>query len=98
MPRYFFHISNKDIFAQDCEGMDLPDLQAAREHVQVTYRQLAFEPSDALGLEFIIADSSGRTLLTVSVPEPQHPFWVPSAEALAQAWRSSPAAASGYLH
>jgi hypothetical protein len=98
MPRYFFHISNKQVFAEDCEGTDLPDLHVALEHVQATYRQLALKPSDALGLEFTIADSSGRTLLTVPVPEPQHPVWVPPTEALTQAWRSSPAAASGYLH
>ena len=98
MPRYFFHISNKDIFAEDCEGTELPDLPAALRHVQGTLRQLALGPSQAHGLAFTIADSSGRTLLTVPVPEPQHPVWVPSTEALTQAWRSSPAAASAYLH
>ncbi len=72
MPRYFFHISNKQVFAEDCEGMDLPDLHAALGHVQATCRQLALEPSEAQGLAFTIADSSGRTLLTVAIPERQH--------------------------
>ncbi len=74
MPRFFFHISNKDIVAEDCEGTDLPDLHAALERVLDTYRQLALNSSDAYGLEFTIADRSGRTLLKVPVQERhQHP-------------------------
>ena len=98
MPRFFFHISNKDILAEDCEGVDLLDLYAALERVLDTYRELALEPSEAHGLEFIIADSSGRVLLRVPVPERQHWSWPTSREALEKAWRSSPAAAPGCLH
>ncbi len=72
MPRYFFHISNKQVLAEDCEGMDLPNLHAALGHVQATCRQLALEPSEAQGLAFTIADGSGRTLLRVAIPERQH--------------------------
>ncbi len=98
MPRFFIHISNKDILAQDCEGVDLPDLHAALARVLDTYRQLALSPSEAHGLEFIIADSSGRTLLQVPVPERQHQAWSSSTEAAAMAWRSAPQAVPGYLH
>ena len=98
MPRFFFHISNKDILAQDCEGVDLPDLHAALARVLDTYRQLALSPSEAHGLEFIIADGSGRTLLQVPVPERQHQVSPHSTEAAAMAWRSAPQAVPGYLH
>ncbi len=98
MPRFFFHISNKDIVAEDCEGIDLPDLHAALERVLDMYRQLALNPSEAHGLEFIITDSSGHVLLRVPVPERQHRSWPNSGEALAKAWRSSPGAAPECLH
>ena len=98
MPRFFFHISNKDIVAQACEGVDLPDLHAALARVLDTYRQLALSPSEAHGLEFIIADGSGRTLLQVPVPERQHQAWSSSTEASAKVWRSAPQAVPGYLH
>ena len=98
MPRFFFHISNKDILAQDCEGVDLPDLHAALARVLDTYRQLALSPSEAHGLEFIIADSSGRTLLQVPVPERQYKVSPHSTEASAKVWRSAPQVVPGYLH
>ncbi len=98
MPRFFFHISNKDILAQDCEGVDLPDLHAALARVLDTYRQLALSPSEAHGLEFIIADGSGRTLLQVPVPVRLHrPMPLHVGEA-GKEWRSSPGAAPGCLH
>ena len=90
MPRFFFHISNKDIVAEDCEGVDLPDLHAALERVLDTYRQLALDPSEAHGLEFIITDSSGRVLLRVPVPERHHQSWPNAMEASAGVWRSAP--------
>ena len=69
MPRFFFHITNKDILLEDCEGADLPDLHAALGRVLHTLRELASDPVEVCGLEFVIADSSGRTLLKVPVPE-----------------------------
>ncbi len=98
MPRFFIHISNKDILAQDCEGVDLPDLHAALARVLDTYRQLALSPSEAHGLEFIIADGSGRTLLRMPVPERQHQVSPHSTKASAKVWRSAPQFAPGYLH
>ena len=98
MPRYFFHISNKDILAQDCEGVDLPDLHAALARVLDTYRRLALSPSEAHGLEFIIADGSGRTLLQVPVPERHPRSWPGSTKASAKVGRSSPGTAPGCLH
>ena len=98
MPRFFFRISNKDIVAEDCEGVDLPDLHAALARVLDMYRQLALDPSEAHGLKFIITDSSGRVLLRVPVPERQHRSWPTSREASDRAWRSSPGVAPGCLH
>jgi hypothetical protein len=69
MPRFFFHITNKDILLEDCEGADLPDLQAALGRVLHTFGELASDPLEVCGLEFVITDSSGRTLLKVPVPE-----------------------------
>ena len=98
MPRFFFHISNKDLEAEDCEGVDLPDLHAAMKHALNAFRQLGIRSSDALGLEFTIADKSGHPLLRVPVPDWQHQPLSPSTEPLARAWRSPPGTASGHLH
>ncbi len=67
MPRYFFHLRDQDQLHEDCEGMDLPDLQSALEEVLRTNRELAAEPAGIYGLEFEIADSKGQTLLTMPV-------------------------------
>ncbi len=98
MPRFFFHISNKDIVAQDCEGVDLPDLHAALARVLDTYRQLALDPSETHGLETFITDSSGRVLLRVPVPERHHRSWPGSRQASAGVWRSAPQGVPGHLH
>jgi hypothetical protein len=72
MPRFFFHITNKDILLEDCEGADLPDLYAALGRVLHTLQELASDPAGVCGLEFVITDRSGRTLLRVPVPEGDH--------------------------
>ena len=69
MPRFFFHITNRDILLEDCEGADLPDLQAALGRVLHTFQEFASDASEACGLEFVITDGSSRTLLRVPVPE-----------------------------
>jgi hypothetical protein len=42
MPRYYFHVFN-DVPAIDEEGMDLPDLDAAREQAMDSARELVCE-------------------------------------------------------
>jgi hypothetical protein len=98
MPRYFFHISNKQVFAEDCEGRELPDLHAALEHVEDTYRQLALKPSEARGLAFTIADNSGRTLLTVPVPERQCQSLSLHIEDAGRHWIAMSQAVPGHFH
>ncbi len=99
MPRFFFHIANKDILLEDCEGVDLPDLHAALGRVLYTFQELASDPSEVCGLEFTIADRSGRTLLKVPVPEAHQHRSEPllSGEPGRQEW-SSPKAAQEHLH
>ncbi len=99
MPRFFFHITNKDILLEDCEGADLPDLHAALGRVLHTFRELAADPPEVCGLEFVIADSSGRTLLKVPAPErcqrrSEPLLW----GELKREGCSSPKAAQGHLH
>ena len=99
MPRFFFHITNKDILLEDCEGADLPDLHAALGRVLHTFRELASDPPQVYGLEFVIADSSGRTLLKVPAPERcQRRSEPPFSGELGREGSSSPKAAQEYLH
>ena len=39
MPRYYFHLYN-DIDARDEEGVELPDLEAARDHATAEARNM----------------------------------------------------------
>jgi hypothetical protein len=43
MPRYFFNIRDDQDMVRDEEGMDLPDLQSAREEAQDCARELLAE-------------------------------------------------------
>jgi hypothetical protein len=43
MPRYFFNIRDDQGIVRDEEGMDLPDLQSAREEAQDSARELLAE-------------------------------------------------------
>jgi hypothetical protein len=40
MPRVFVHLRYADIWLEDCEGVDLPDLSAALEQAQKANRTL----------------------------------------------------------
>ena len=97
MPRFFFHIGNKDLLLEDCEGADLPDLHAALGKVLHTLPELALGLSEVCGLEFVIADSSGHTLLKVPVPDGCQHLSVPSGEPDRERW-PSPKAAQEHLH
>jgi hypothetical protein len=69
MPRYFIHLRNPDLWLEDCEGRDLPDLHAALEETQKANRSLPAALDGVYGLEFEITDSQGMTLLRVPVRE-----------------------------
>ena len=69
MPRYFFHVYN-DIVATDEEGMELPDLAAAREQALEAARELVCESvhKGQLNLDHRIEveDAQGNMVLCVS--------------------------------
>jgi hypothetical protein len=69
MPRYFFHLRNSDLWLEDCEGRDLPDLHAALEETQTANRNLPAVLDGVYGLEFEITDSQGYTRLRVPVQQ-----------------------------
>jgi hypothetical protein len=99
MPRYFFHLSNKDILLEDCEGRDLPDLRAALEEVLKVHQELGPDLSEAYGLEFVVSDCQGRALLKVPFPETRQRSSQPVVlEQTGKGRGSAPQSAPGYLH
>jgi transcriptional regulator with XRE-family HTH domain len=70
MPRYFFHIYEYEMLTRpDPEGVELPQLQAAKEEclrvIQETLQEPQSRPELVEGREFRVADESGQTLLIV---------------------------------
>src|ERR687894_810638 len=63
MPRHFIHLRSPDLWLEDCEGWDLPDLHAAWEETQKANRSLPAALDEGHGLEFEITDSQGFTRL-----------------------------------
>jgi hypothetical protein len=72
MPHYFFHLYN-GIVTSDDEGLDLPDLQAARANGIKEAREMMIETVAEgwinLSHRIDIADESGAVLATVSFAE-----------------------------
>ena len=70
MPRFFFHDRNGDTRTEDVEGVDLPDLEAARAEAVAAVRQLAaadLQQNRQPRIRAIdIADAAGQQLATVS--------------------------------
>lgn len=73
MPTFFFHVRDGDRLIEDPEGVDLPDLDAARAEAATAARQLR---GDALlrggavaGRSFEITDKAGRVLATVAIKD-----------------------------
>ncbi|HLM39355.1 MAG TPA: hypothetical protein VK434_07130 [Microvirga sp.] len=65
MPRYFFNIRDGYDVDEDEEGVELPDIEAARAEALATVEELWDELKDAGNIELEITDESGRRLLTV---------------------------------
>jgi hypothetical protein len=65
MPRFFFNIRDGHDFDEDDEGVELPDVDAARAEALATVEELRGELRDAGNIELEITDESGRRLLTV---------------------------------
>ena len=79
MPRYFIHLRNPDLWLEDCEGRDLPDLHAALAETQKANNSLPAVAEGSYGLEFEIMDSEGFVRLRVPVQKTQHPDASPQA-------------------
>jgi hypothetical protein len=72
MPRYYFHVRDENGFRQDAEGLDLPDIEAARRKALDMACELWSErPPDGAHNDqtFEIADEAGETVLTVPFSE-----------------------------
>lgn len=69
MPRFYFHVYN-DIIATDEEGLDLPDVDAAREQAMDSARELVCESihKGHLNLDHRIEveDEQHHSVMTVS--------------------------------
>ena len=65
MPRFFFNIRDGYDLDEDDEGIELPDLDAARAEALATVEELRDQLMDAGNIELEIADEAGRRLLTV---------------------------------
>lgn len=73
MPRYFFNLRDGYDVDEDDEGVELPDLEAARAEALATVEELREElaATEAAGIQLEITDDTGRRLLTV--PFARHP-------------------------
>jgi hypothetical protein len=65
MPRFYFNIRDGYDVDEDEEGIELPDLEAARAEALATVEELREELADAGNIELEIVDETGRRLLTV---------------------------------
>ena len=65
MPRYYFNIRDGYDVDEDEEGIELPDIEAARAEALATVEELRDELRDAGNIELEITDDAGRRLLTV---------------------------------
>ena len=71
MRRFYFHIRENDKLATDDEGVDLPDLAAARREAELSAREMLADAiksgKESVPDAFVIADEEGRTLETLSL-------------------------------
>ena len=65
MPRYYFNIRDGYDLDEDEEGIELPDIEAARAEALATVEELREELADAGDIELEITDEEGNRLLTV---------------------------------
>ena len=66
MPRFYFNVRDGRDVDEDEEGVELPDLEAARAEALATVEELRDElGADAARIELEITDDTGRRLLTI---------------------------------
>ena len=72
MPRYFFHIRDGNDLTKDSEGLDLPDLDAARAQALERACRIWSERPPEPGRNnqtFEVTDEAGAVVLTVDFAE-----------------------------
>ena len=67
MSVYRFHIRDASGLIEDEDGIDLPDLASAFKHALDSAREFTADVSPPTDMLFEIADSTGRTVLTVPI-------------------------------
>jgi len=71
MPRYFFHLKDEQGWIKDEEGMELPDLDAAKEEARATATALAKvtirEGKPVDGRTVVVLDEENRQLHLLAV-------------------------------
>ena len=71
MPRYFFHIHDREPLAVDHDGHDFADDAAARREAIRALVPIAAEEvprdGDQLGLAIFVTDASGKPLLSAKI-------------------------------
>jgi hypothetical protein len=72
MPLFFFNIRDGYEVDEDEEGIELPDLEAARAEALATVEELRDQLADAGDIQLEITDDTGRRLLTVPFSRRSH--------------------------
>jgi hypothetical protein len=67
MTLYRFHVRDAAGLIEDEEGIDLPDLASVFKYALRSAREFSAEAEPAADMVFEVADSTGRTVLTVPI-------------------------------
>jgi hypothetical protein len=71
MPRFYFNVRDGRDLDEDEEGVELPDVEAARAEALATVEELRHElGQDAARIELEVTDAAGRRLLTIPFGRP----------------------------
>ena len=69
MPRYFFHIRDREQLIEDQDGLELGDLHAVLDEALRIDGEFGTEGTGVFGMEMEITDAAGRTVLKVPIQE-----------------------------
>jgi hypothetical protein len=83
MPRYYLHIQQGDQLLRDTDGIECPNLEAARAEAVAGIRDILAAAikrgaDDGLDDAIVIADESGRELITILFREALPPRMRPT--------------------
>jgi len=78
MPRFFFHVRDRDQLTEGPEGIDFPDLEAAQADAWIAVRNVLVEQlasdSTISNQQLKICDEAGQLLATVSFRDAIEPL------------------------